>query len=176
MGKTLQLGTLAATAALGLVAGCMGIKSAGRPALAENYGTLPDGRSAKIFTLANANGLKARVTEYGATLVSLEAPDRAGKMAEQRPGDARIEQDGIAAGLRLGRVELRDGALAGKASDLLGRVEVGKVPGTMPGTVALHRAAFARDDRDAGAVAGRSVGAAEAGRGGEGEGARRASG
>jgi len=48
----------------------------------ETYGTLPDGREVRIFTLENRNGLRARVTEYGAILVSLEAPDRDGKLAD----------------------------------------------------------------------------------------------
>jgi aldose 1-epimerase len=50
--------------------------------LMETYGTLPDGREARIFTLENRNGLRARVTEYGAILVSLEAPDRDGNLAD----------------------------------------------------------------------------------------------
>jgi hypothetical protein len=50
--------------------------------LMETYGTLPDGREVRIFTLENRNGLRARVTEYGAILVSLEAPDRDGKLAD----------------------------------------------------------------------------------------------
>jgi aldose 1-epimerase len=48
----------------------------------EIYGTLPDGKSVKIFTLSNKNGLKAKVTEYGAILVSMETPDQAGKSAD----------------------------------------------------------------------------------------------
>ncbi len=52
----------------------------------ENYGTMPDGKKVKIFTLTNKNGLKAKVTEYGAILVSMEAPDKAGKMAELTHG------------------------------------------------------------------------------------------
>jgi aldose 1-epimerase len=48
----------------------------------EVFGTLPDGREAKIFTLTNKNGLKARVTEYGAILVSMETPDKSGKLAD----------------------------------------------------------------------------------------------
>lgn len=43
------------------------------------YGKLPDGREVKIYTLTNGN-IRARVIAYGATLVSLEAPDRGGKM------------------------------------------------------------------------------------------------
>lgn len=48
----------------------------------EVYGTLPDGREAGIFTLRNADGLVAKVTEYGAILVSLEVPDRDGRTAD----------------------------------------------------------------------------------------------
>jgi aldose 1-epimerase len=46
------------------------------------YGKLNDGREVKIFTLTNANGLTAKVTEYGAILVGVEVPDRNGKMAD----------------------------------------------------------------------------------------------
>jgi aldose 1-epimerase len=48
----------------------------------EVYGKMPDGREVRLFTLTNKNGLKARVTEYGAILVSLETPDRNGKLAD----------------------------------------------------------------------------------------------
>lgn len=48
----------------------------------ETYGKMPDGQEIKIFTLTNKNGLKAKVTEYGAILVSMEVPDKAGKVAD----------------------------------------------------------------------------------------------
>jgi aldose 1-epimerase len=48
----------------------------------ENYGEMPDGHKVKIFTLTNKNGLKAKVTEYGAILVSMEVPDKSGKSAD----------------------------------------------------------------------------------------------
>ena len=48
----------------------------------EVFGTLPDGREVKLFTLTNSNGLKARVTEYGAILVSMEVPDKNGITAD----------------------------------------------------------------------------------------------
>lgn len=48
----------------------------------EGFGHLPDGREVRIFTLTNRHGLRARVTEFGAILVSMEAPDRAGKTAD----------------------------------------------------------------------------------------------
>jgi aldose 1-epimerase len=52
---------------------------------------MPDGRAVKIFTLTNANGLRARVTEYGAILVSMETPDKAGKLADLTHGYDTLE-------------------------------------------------------------------------------------
>lgn len=46
------------------------------------FGSLPDGREVRLFTLANASGIRARVCEYGAILVSLETPDRNGRSAD----------------------------------------------------------------------------------------------
>jgi aldose 1-epimerase len=48
----------------------------------EIYGEMSDGRKVRIFTLTNKNGLKAKVTEYGAILVSMEVPDKSGKTAD----------------------------------------------------------------------------------------------
>ena len=57
----------------------------------EVFGKMPDGREAKIFTLTNKNGLKARVTEYGAILVSMETPDKSGKTADITHGYDTLE-------------------------------------------------------------------------------------
>ncbi|HVO08009.1 MAG TPA: aldose epimerase family protein [Burkholderiaceae bacterium] len=46
---------------------------------AERFGTL-DGHDVEIYTLTNAHGLEARITAYGATLVSLKTPDRDGHL------------------------------------------------------------------------------------------------
>jgi aldose 1-epimerase len=45
-------------------------------------GTLKDGTSVEAITLSNARGVQARILAYGATLQSLAAPDRAGKIAD----------------------------------------------------------------------------------------------
>ncbi len=45
----------------------------------ESFGKNAAGREAKIFTLVNQKGGEARITEYGATVVSLKMPDRSGK-------------------------------------------------------------------------------------------------
>ncbi|HEY0791907.1 MAG TPA: aldose epimerase family protein [Chthoniobacterales bacterium] len=44
--------------------------------------TSPYGEGVELFTLTNRHGLQAQVTNYGARLVSLHAPDRNGKPAD----------------------------------------------------------------------------------------------
>lgn len=62
------------------------------PTVMENeFGTMPDGRPVKIFTLANSSGTEARVTEYGAILVSLKAADRDGEVADLTHGYDDLE-------------------------------------------------------------------------------------
>jgi len=63
----------------------------GKPIETARYGTLPDGREARIFTLTNSHGLRARVTEYGAILVSMEVPDKDGKPADVTLGYDTLE-------------------------------------------------------------------------------------
>lgn len=46
------------------------------------YGNLPDGRPVHVYTLANENGVTAKLIDLGATLISLEVPDRDGKLAD----------------------------------------------------------------------------------------------
>ena len=50
------------------------------------FGKLPSGGEAKLFTLTNKNGMRAKVSDLGATLVSLEVPDKAGKLADVTHG------------------------------------------------------------------------------------------
>jgi aldose 1-epimerase len=57
----------------------------------DRYGTLPDGREVRIFTLSNSQGLRARVTEYGAILVSMEVPDKIGKISDVTLGYDTLE-------------------------------------------------------------------------------------
>jgi aldose 1-epimerase len=48
----------------------------------ELFGKTKDGEPVELFTLTNSHGLKARVMTWGATLVSMQTPDRAGKLAD----------------------------------------------------------------------------------------------
>lgn len=55
--------------------------SDGATATRENFGVTPDGAAVDAVVLNNGRGLRARVIAYGATLQSLEAPDRTGRAA-----------------------------------------------------------------------------------------------
>ena len=55
------------------------------------FGKLADGREVFEYTLTNANGMKAKIINYGATVVSLEVPDRNGKFADVVLGYDNIE-------------------------------------------------------------------------------------
>jgi aldose 1-epimerase len=48
----------------------------------SDFGKLPDGRPVALFTLTNANGLVAKVTDYGTIITELRVPDRAGKSGD----------------------------------------------------------------------------------------------
>ena len=48
----------------------------------ESFGKTPDGEEVFLYEMVNANGIRARVIDYGAILVSLEVPDRKGKLAD----------------------------------------------------------------------------------------------
>lgn len=48
----------------------------------SRYGSLPDGRHVRIWTLRNPAGMEAMICEYGAILVSLKVPDRDGRVTD----------------------------------------------------------------------------------------------
>lgn len=56
-----------------------------------DFGKLADGRTAHIYTLTNARGMKARITNYGGIVVSLTAPDRKGRWADVVLGYNRLD-------------------------------------------------------------------------------------
>src|ERR1700733_12257133 len=47
----------------------------------SDFGTMPDGTKISVFELQQSD-LKVRITNYGARVVSLEVPDRDGKIAD----------------------------------------------------------------------------------------------
>jgi aldose 1-epimerase len=48
----------------------------------DPFGQTPEGQEVSIHTLTSSKGLRARITNFGATLVSLEVPDRHGNLAD----------------------------------------------------------------------------------------------
>ncbi|WP_310394272.1 aldose epimerase family protein [Hymenobacter sp.] len=58
--------------------------------VSTDFGKMPDGQQAQLFTLTNAHGLKATVTDYGGTLTSMLVPDKAGKLGDVVLGFADV--------------------------------------------------------------------------------------
>jgi aldose 1-epimerase len=56
----------------------------------EAFGKLPDGTAVELYTLSNGKGMEAAIMTYGAAVVSLTAPDRAG-----RYGDVVLGMDNL---------------------------------------------------------------------------------
>jgi aldose 1-epimerase len=50
------------------------------------------GHTASLFTLTNRNGMTAKISDYGATVISLTAPDRKGKFADVVLGYNTLEE------------------------------------------------------------------------------------
>lgn len=48
----------------------------------EPFGQLPDGRNASIFTFSKENGMTVKITDFGGIIVSIETPDREGRLAD----------------------------------------------------------------------------------------------
>ncbi len=63
----------------------------------EEFGRLGDGRPVAMFTLERPGGIRARISSYGGSVMSLEVPDRAG-----RPGDVVLGFDDLGGYLRIG--------------------------------------------------------------------------
>ncbi|HYG10865.1 MAG TPA: aldose epimerase family protein [Pyrinomonadaceae bacterium] len=61
-----------------------------RPIKAESFGEA-DGQRVELYTLTNSRGVEAKITNYGATVVSLKVPDRAGRFADVLLGYDTLE-------------------------------------------------------------------------------------
>ncbi len=48
----------------------------------ESFGKTADGQAVDIYTIENANGMKAKITNYGAIVTELWVPDKDGKIAD----------------------------------------------------------------------------------------------
>ena len=73
--------------------------------LVHPFGKLSDGREARLYTLANARGIRADITDYGATVVRLQVPDREGRFDDvvlatlATPQLTTVRQPGFALGV-----------------------------------------------------------------------------
>ncbi len=56
------------------------------------FGKTPDGEAAALWTITNAQGLVLKLTNYGARVVALDVPDRAGKLANVNFGFDSLEK------------------------------------------------------------------------------------
>ncbi len=103
---------------------------------AGEFGKLPDGSTATLHTLVNSNGMRATITDFGATLVSLMVPDKDGKAADVTQGfdtpSAYLAPGNPYFGATVGRFgnRIRDGRfeLDGKTHTLAKNNEPGGVP------------------------------------------------
>ena len=58
----------------------------------SSFGKLPDGTAVDLYTLTNANGLVAKVTNYGTIITELHVPDRDGQVGDVVLGFDNLEQ------------------------------------------------------------------------------------
>jgi aldose 1-epimerase len=95
-----------------LIAGATLMQAATKITRAD-FGRTRDGVAVSIYTLANTNGLTVRITNYGGIVVSLQTPDRSGKMADIVLGfdsvDGYLENPGPFFGALIGRYGNRIG-------------------------------------------------------------------
>jgi aldose 1-epimerase len=86
------------------------------------FGKTPDGQYAYLYTLKNSKGMKAEITNYGAIVVSLYAPDRNGKFADIVLGYDNLD-DYIKETPYFGCIVGRYGNRIGKGKFSIGRKE-----------------------------------------------------
>lgn len=136
----MQVRVVLLIATLCLLAACGNRKSTSQnistPSPVKHFGTLPYGRETKLYTLANQNGMTAGISDFGATLVSVTAPDRHGKLADITLGFDSVAgyagEDNPYFGATVGRFGNRIAhgrfSLDGKAYKLVINNEPGGIP------------------------------------------------
>ena len=58
----------------------------------DHYGNLQDGTQVQLFTLTNSNSMTVKIMNYGGTIVSIEVPDRDGKLDDITLGYDSLEE------------------------------------------------------------------------------------
>lgn len=112
------------------------------------FGKTACGAGASLFSMAHSSGIRAAVTDFGATLVALEVPDRSGRMGDVVLGFPRAGDYAVHAGYYFGSTVGRFGnRIARGRFDLGGRryrLATNNSPGGMPchlhgGVAGFHR-------------------------------------
>ncbi len=107
----------------------------------ESFGQTSDGRQVDQYTLANAKGLRARIINYGAILVSLEVPGRDGNLVDIALGYDKLD-DYLNRGGLFGAVVGRYANRIGGAKFVLDGVEYPLAPNNRPNHIHGGRKGF----------------------------------
>ncbi len=145
-----QFLSLVCVAIVGLV--LIGCKEPGT-VTEEAWGALPNGEVVSLFTLTNANGMRAEITNYGGIVVSLTAPDRNGKFEDVVLGyhtlDEYVKRNplfGAIVGLYANRIETGLIELDGEKVQLFVREQPSRTPVHMHGgSVGLDQVVWTAD-------------------------------
>lgn len=73
---------VAALAVLGMVTSCASAHKGSMTLNSEPWGTTKNGQKVTLYSLKNANGMEAKIVDYGGIIVSLTAPDKNGRFAD----------------------------------------------------------------------------------------------
>lgn len=74
--------TLAAGALSALLLGCTPAARKTGTITSAPFGTTKDGKPVQVYTLRNANGVEARIINYGGIVLLIKVPDRNGRMGD----------------------------------------------------------------------------------------------
>lgn len=103
----------------------------------KQFGITPDGQQVQLYTLRNSNGLKAEIMTYGTIVVSLEVPDRDGKMNDIVLGYDNL-QGYIDNNPYFGAIVGRYGNRIAKGKFTIDGIEYSLATNNEPGGIACH--------------------------------------
>ena len=98
-----------------MLRGAVGISAKGMSLIQRSFGNTSDGREATLYVLKNQHGLEVALTNYGATLVSVKMPNRAGDSVDVTAGYDEV------AGYEAGRAYF--GGTVGRYANRIGKAE-----------------------------------------------------
>lgn len=119
------------------------------------FGHADNENEASLFTIAHSSGIRAAVTDLGATLVSLEVPDHSGRMGDVVLGFSRAEDYAAHAGYYFGSTVGRFGNRIARGMFNLGgrryQLTTNNSPGGIPchlhgGNVGFHQRLWSLED------------------------------